>query len=42
MRAVFESRNGNDPKFKSILNYSVKFYPELLKRLRNDTTTNRS
>jgi hypothetical protein len=42
MRAVFESRNGNDPKFKSIINYSVKFYPELLKRLRNDNTTNRS
>jgi hypothetical protein len=26
MRGVFESRNGNDHKFKSILNYGVKFY----------------
>jgi len=42
MRAVFESKNGNDPKFKSFINCSVKFYPELLKRLRNDSTTNKS
>jgi hypothetical protein len=40
MRVVFESRNGNDPKLKSIINCAVKFYPELLKRLRNDNTTN--
>ena len=42
MRAVFESRSGNDPKLKSIIKYNVKFYPELLKGLRNDNITNRS
>jgi hypothetical protein len=43
MRAVFQRRGGNDPELKSIINCSVKFYPELLlKRPKNENTINRS